>query len=138
MPIPGECTAPRPRRLKWRISPRQPTSCTVEEEAVFADAGYTGAEKHAELKDRKVKWHIAAKRGTVAALPEGEVKALTKRIERRKAKVRSRVEHVFHILKDRFHYRKLRYQGLKKNGAQHEVLFALANLIITKKALLAV
>lgn len=108
-----------------------------EEEAVFADAGYTGAEKRAELKDRQVKWYIAAKRGKVAALPEGEVKALTKRIERLKAQVRSRVEHVFHILKDRFHYRKLRYQGLKKNGAQHEVLFALANLIIVKKVLLA-
>ena len=108
-----------------------------EEAAVFADAGYTGAEKREELKDRQVKWYIAAKRGTVTALPEGEVKDLTKRIERIKAQVRSRVEHVFHIIKDRFHYRKLRYKGLKKNGAQHEVLFALANLIIVKKALLA-
>ena len=108
-----------------------------EEAAVFADAGYTGAEKREELKDRQVKWHIAAKRGKVAALPEGEVKDLTKRIERLKAQVRSRVEHVFHIIKDRFHYRKLRYKGLKKNGAQHEVLFALANLIIAKMALLA-
>ena len=34
--------------------------------------------------------------------------------------------------------RKLRYKGLKKNGAQHAVLFVLANLIIAKKALLAV
>ncbi|MGB4335962.1 MAG: IS5 family transposase [Chromatiaceae bacterium] len=109
-----------------------------EEEAVFADAGYTGAEQREELKDRQVKWYIAAKRGKVAALPEGEVKDLTKRIERIKAHVRSRVEHVFHILKDRFHYRKLRYKGLKKNGAQQEVLFALANLIIAKQALLAV
>jgi len=108
-----------------------------EEEAVFADAGYTGAEKREELKDHQVKWYIAAKRGQVAALPEGEVKDLTQRIERIKAQVRSRVEHVFHILKDCFHYRKLRYKGLKKNGAQHEVLFALANLIIVKKALLA-
>jgi IS5 family transposase len=108
-----------------------------EEAAVFADAGYTGAEKREELKDRQVKWYIAAKRGQVAALPEGEVKELTQRIERIKAHVRSRVEHVFHILKDRFHHRKLRYQGLKKNGAQHAVLFALANLIIAKKALLA-
>jgi IS5 family transposase len=108
-----------------------------EEAAVFADAGYTGAEKREELKDRQVKWYIAAKRGQVAALPEGEVKDLTQRIERIKAHVRSRVEHVFHILKDRFHHRKLRYQGLKKNGAQHAVLFALANLIIAKKALLA-
>jgi IS5 family transposase len=107
-----------------------------EEEAVFADAGYTGAEKREELKDRQVKWYIAAKRGKVAALPEGEVKDLTKRMERIKAHVRSRVEHVFHLIKDRFHYRKLRYQGLKKNGAQQEVLFALANLIIAKKALL--
>jgi IS5 family transposase len=108
-----------------------------EEAAVFADAGYTGAEKREELKDRQVKWYIAAKRGQVAALPEGEVKELTQRIERIKAHVRSRVEHVFHLLKDRFHHRKLRYQGLKKNGAQHAVLFALANLIIAKKALLA-
>jgi IS5 family transposase len=100
------------------------------EESVFADAGYSGAEKREELKDRQVKWYIAA-------LPEGEVKELTQRIERIKAHVRSRVEHVFHLLKDRFHYRKLRYKGLKKNGAQHEVLFALANLIIVKKALLA-
>jgi transposase, IS5 family len=74
-----------------------------EEEAVFADAGNTGAEQRAALKDRKVKWYIAAKRGKVAALSEGEVKALTKRIERLKAQVRSRVEHVFHILKDDFH-----------------------------------
>jgi transposase, IS5 family len=109
-----------------------------EEEMVFADAGYTGAEKREELKDHPVDWYIAAKRGTVAALPEGEVKDLTRRIERVKAQARSRVEHVFHILKDCFHYRKLRYKGLKKNGAQHEVLFALANLVIVKKALLAV
>ena len=59
------------------------------------------------------------------------------RFERLKAHVRSRVEHIFHLIKDRFHHRKLRYKGLKKNGAQHEVLFALANLIIVKKALLA-
>ena len=108
-----------------------------EEEAVFANAGYTVAERREELKDRQVKWHIAAKRGKVAALLEGEVKDLTQRNERIKAHVRSRVEHVFHIIKDRFHYRKPRYKGLKKNGAQHEVLFALAKLIMAKNALLA-
>ena len=36
------------------------------------------------------------------------------------------------------HYCKLRYKGLQNNGAQHAVLCALANLIIAKKALLAV
>ncbi len=108
-----------------------------EEAAVFADAGYTGAEQRAELKDRQVKWYIAAQRGKIAALPEGQAKVLFKKIERLKAQARSRVEHAFPIIKDRFHHRKLRYQGLKKNGVQQEVLFALANLIIAKQALLA-
>ena len=106
--------------------------------AVFADAGYTGGEQREVHKNEDVTRYIATKRGKIAALPEGEAKVLFKKVERLKAHVRSRVEHVFHIIKDRFHYRKLRYKGLKKNGAQHEVLFALANLIIAKQALLAV
>ena len=101
----------------------------------FTDAGCTGPKKREQLEDRQVEWSIAAKRSKVAGLPAGEMKDLIKRIERLKAQARSRVEHVFHLLKDRFHHRKLRYQGLKKNGAQHHVLFALANLVIAKKAL---
>jgi IS5 family transposase len=50
-----------------------------EEEAVFADAGYTGAEKREELKDLDVTWYIATKRGKIAALPEGEAKACSSR-----------------------------------------------------------
>lgn len=74
----------------------------------------------------------------MTALPEGEVKDLTKQLERLKAHVRNWVEHAFHLIKDRFHDRKLRYKGLKKNDAQQEVLFALTNLIIAIKALLAI
>jgi IS5 family transposase len=62
---------------------------------------------------------------------------LTKRAEHLKAQIRSRVEHPFHIVKNLFGHRKLRYKGLEKNGAQFQVLFALANLVIVKKALLA-
>ena len=54
-----------------------------------------------------MKWYIAAQRGQVAALPAGEVKDLTQRIERIKAHTRRRVEHVFHLIKDRFHPRHL-------------------------------
>ena len=82
-------------------------------------------------------WYIAEKRGKVAAMEDGLLKELTERAERLKAKIRARVEHPFHIVKDLFHQRKLRYRGLKKNGAQWRVLFALANLVIVKKALLA-
>jgi IS5 family transposase len=108
-----------------------------QETEVFADAGYVGAEKREELKDREIKWHIAAKRSTVTGMEEGALKDLTKTIEHLKAKIRARVEHPFHILKNLFGYRKVRYQGLKKNAAQFEVLFALVNLVIAKKALLA-
>ena len=50
--------------------------------------------------------------------------------------MRAVVEPPFHILQNRFRHKKLRYRGLKKNTAQLYTLFALANLVIVKKALL--
>src|SRR3982751_358157 len=41
-----------------------------QEEAVFADAGYTGADKRLELEDCDVSWNIAIKRGIIKALPK--------------------------------------------------------------------
>ena len=40
------------------------------EEAVFADAGYTGADKRPELEDCDVSWNIAIKRSIIKALPK--------------------------------------------------------------------
>ena len=40
------------------------------EEAVFADAGYTGADKRPELEDCDVDWNIAIKRSIIKALPK--------------------------------------------------------------------
>ena len=107
-----------------------------EEQVVFADAGYLGADKREALKDRSLRWHIAAKRGKLKAMAEGPFKTLLLKIEKLKAGVRARVEHPFHILKNRFGHRKLRYRGLKKNHAQLWSLFALANLVIVKNKLL--
>ena len=45
------------------------------------------------------------------------------------SKVRSKVEHSFHVVKNIFGYRKTRYRGLKKNGARLYMLFALANVL---------
>src|SRR6187200_2991821 len=42
-----------------------------QEEAVFADAGYTGADKRPELEDCDVDWNIAIKRSIIKALPTG-------------------------------------------------------------------
>jgi transposase, IS5 family len=107
-----------------------------EEEAVFADAGYTGADKRPEHEDRDVSWNIAIKRGIIKALPKG-LRELAEPVERALSQVRAWVEHPFHVVKNLFHHKKLRYRGLAKNTAQLRTLFALANLVIVKKALLA-
>jgi IS5 family transposase len=54
-----------------------------------------------------------------------------------KAQIRARVEHPYHVIKDLFGYRKVRYNGLKKNTAQLHTLFALANLYMARKRLMA-
>lgn len=51
-----------------------------------------------------------------------------KKLEHRKASVRCKVEYVFHIVKDLFHWRKARYKGLKKNEDYAYLAFASANL----------
>ncbi len=107
-----------------------------QEEAVFADAGYTGADKRPELEDRDVSWNIAIKRSIIKALPE-RLRDWAEAVERALSQVRAWVEHPFHIVKNLFRHKKLRYRGLAKNTAQLHTLFALANLVIVKKALLA-
>ena len=107
-----------------------------EEEDVFGDAGYAGAGKRPELTDRNVSWNIAIRRGIIKALPQ-TLREVAEPVERALSQVRAVVEHPFHILKNRFHHKKLRYRGLKKNTAQLHTLFALANLVIVKQALLA-
>jgi IS5 family transposase len=110
-----------------------------EEKTVYADAGYTGVEKRPEVvaAHAETQWIVAAKRGNVKALPEGRIKELTKELERLQAQVRAKVEHVFHVVKNLFGFRKVRYRGLAKNTAQLHTLFALANLVLAKRPLLA-
>jgi IS5 family transposase len=105
------------------------------EEDVFGDAGYTGADKRPEHEDRDVCWNIAIKRSIIKALPKG-LRDLAEPVERALAQVRAWVEHPFHIVKNLFRHKKLRYRGLAKNTAQLHTLFALANLVIVKKTLL--
>jgi IS5 family transposase len=81
-------------------------------------------------------WNIAIKRSIIKNLPKA-LRELAEPVERALSQVRAVVEHPFHIVKNRFHHKKLRYRGLTKNTAQLYTLFALANLVIVKQALLA-
>jgi IS5 family transposase len=62
---------------------------------------------------------------------------LMERYERIKARIRAKVEHPFHGLKNLFGHRKTRYRGLKKSSAHLFSLFALVNLVLAKRILLA-
>jgi IS5 family transposase len=103
-----------------------------QEQQVHADAGYLGVEKRAEIVAlaRKLDWQIAAKRGTIKTLAEGAEKEALKAVEKAKASVRAFVEHPFHIVKNLFRHRKVRYRGLAKNRHQLYTLFGLANVVI--------
>ena len=75
-------------------------------------------------------WQIAGKRGLIKTMAEGAEKEARKAGEKAKASVRAFVEHPFHIVKNLFRHRKVRYQGLAKNGHQLDMLFGLANVVI--------
>ena len=98
-----------------------------DDTAVYGDKGYVSDVKMRAAEEAGVKWAVKEK-----AKPG---RALTKRQRaknRRNGKVRAKVEHVFRVLKCQFGYRKVRYRGIAKNGAQVFSLLALANLYLAR------
>ena len=106
-----------------------------KEEQVWADSGYRGAQTRVDRDD--LQWHIAARPSDIAKLPEGRVKARVQKVEHRKASVRAKVEHPFRVIKRQFGLAKVRFRGLAKNTAHVVTLFALSNLWMARKQLMA-
>jgi len=109
-----------------------------EEIRVGADAGYVGVTKREEVQKKlqamphEVRWYIAKRRKPIRQMEEGWQKELALSFEKLKARIRARVEHPFHIVKNIFKHKKARYKGLQKNDAQLNVLFALSNLYMIR------
>lgn len=108
-----------------------------KETLAFGDAGYQGVEKREENQGSTVKWLVALRPGKRKALPDTELGRMDEQIEKLKAKIRAKVEHPFHYVKNLFGHKKNRYWELAKNTAQLFTLFALANLVIAKRRLFA-
>jgi len=99
-----------------------------EEETVQGDSGYLGAEKRPEAikknKDgKKIKYEINRKPSSIKKLSKSGQYAAKKR-EHQKSSIRSKVEHVFGIVKNLFRYKKTRYRGLRKQTAKLNRMFA--------------
>ncbi len=106
------------------------------ETVAFGDAGYIGVEQRPECQ-RRVEWQVAMRPGKRRALRDTAAGRLRERIEHLKAQVRARGEHAFRVIKRQFGYLKVRYRGLTKNTAQLHTLFALANIWMVRRQLLA-
>ena len=58
-------------------------------------------------------------------------------MEHVKARIRAKVEHPFRVIKRQFGHVKVRYRGPAKNTAQLHTLFALSNLWMARRQLMA-
>ena len=98
-----------------------------DDAAVYGDKGYASDEKKRAAEDAGVLWAVKEK-----AKPGRDLTKRQRARNRRFGKVRAKVEHIFRIVKCQFGYRKVRYRGIAKNGAQVFALFALANLYLVR------
>ena len=113
-----------------------------EEEKIYGDAGYLGAEKREDAvthntNGKKIGYKINQRPSQNKNKSVRSV-AQIKRREREKSSVRAKVEHVFGIVKGLFGYRKTRYKGRRKQEAKLHMQFVLANLILADRRCLLV
>mgnify|MGYP003584104650 FL=1 len=106
-----------------------------KEQQVWADSGYRGAQSRVGRED--LQWHIAARPSDIAKMPDGRAKTRLQKQEHRKASIRAKVEHPFRVIKRQFGLVKVRFRGLQKNTAHLLTLFALSNLWMARRPLMA-
>ena len=108
-----------------------------EENEVYGDSGYTGADKrdNAVIRNKngkKIKYKINRKPSQIKKLSASGQRA-AKKSEHKKSSVRAKVEHVFAVVKRQLGYRRTRYRGLPKQTSKLNMMFALANLILADR-----
>jgi transposase, IS5 family len=103
-----------------------------DDRAIFGDAGYVQNQYKRAARKAGVFWGVALK-----ARPKHKLTAGHKQRNRKMSSIRSRVEHIFRVMKCQFGYRKVRYRGLAKNAAQVFTLIGLTNLYLKRHALAA-
>jgi IS5 family transposase len=102
-----------------------------EETRVWGDSAYSGQQAVLREYAPKAKDFTQKKGSRYRSLSPDE-----RARNRTKSKVRSKVEHVFHVMKRQFGYRKVRYRGLDKNAHHLFIKCALVNLVLSKRRLL--
>jgi len=102
-----------------------------EETKIWGDSAYSGQTQTIKAHAPCAKDYTHNKGSRYRKLTESDQMK-----NRTKSKVRSKVEHVFHVMKCQFGFRKVRYRGLTKNANRVFVCCALINLVMSKNRLL--
>jgi IS5 family transposase len=109
-----------------------------DDEVLYGDSGYLGIEKRDEIKKdvmkSKIDYRINRRPGAFRRKPKNIATQLDRHIENRKSSVRSKVEHVFRIVKRQFGFSQVVYRGLAKNLNRLFGLFASANAYMLAKS----
>ena len=102
------------------------------EERVYGDSAYASQQ---DLIHAKAPQALDC---TNRRVREGSpTEALEKLVNRSKSRVRSKVEHVFAVVKRLWGFAKVRYRGLAKNATRAFVATGLANIFLARKHLVA-
>ena len=104
--------------------------CHREERVIYGDKAYasTARQQAAEAQGQTWRVHRKAKRGR-------RLTCADRAFNRKSNRVRTRVEHVFGVIKHLWGYRRVRYRGLAKNAAHLFTLLALANWYLVRREL---
>lgn len=110
-----------------------------EEDELYGDSGYLNVEEHiSEEKQKEGREYNINRRRSVKKKLDPNDALIFEIVEYAKSTVRSKVEHVFGVVKRLFKFRRTRYRGLLKQQSKFNMIFALANLYLAdKKGLLA-
>jgi IS5 family transposase len=105
-----------------------------DEQVVLGDAGYHRNDRTLDGPAPEHGPHIFTPYRKTARRPLTEEQ---RALNRKLASFRAKVEHPFRVVKLQFGFTKVRYRGLEKNTARLHALFALANLWMARRKLLA-
>ena len=101
------------------------------EEKVYGDTAYASQQALIRSKAPKAKDCTNER-----VKPGSPIEGLARIVNRIKSKVRSRVEHVFAVIKKLWGFSKVRYRGLAKNATRAFVITGLANIFLARRHLM--
>ena len=103
-----------------------------QEERVYGDCAYASQQALIHAKAPKAEDYT-----NKTVRKDSPTEELERMVNRAKSRVRSRVEHVFGVVKKLWGFSKARYRELGKNATRAFVTLAMANIYLARKPLLA-